>query len=132
MSKPKPTVFVIDDDSSVRNSLARLVDSYGFNKETFASAEEFLTREKYEGIGCIVLDVRMPGLSGMGLQSTLNQADDSPPIVFITGHGDISMSVQAMKGGAVDFITKPFDEEELLLAIQKAVERTGERRQPVL
>ena len=122
---PKPTVFVIDDDPSVLKGLARLLKSLGFNAETFASAELFLGREHYDGVGCIVLDVRMPGLSGMDLQDELSRADYSMPIIFITGHGNIPMSVQAMKRGAVDFLTKPFDDEELLEAVKKAIERDG-------
>jgi FixJ family two-component response regulator len=121
MTEPKPTVFVIDDDASVRKSLSRLLRSSGFDTETFASAEQFLEREHYQGVGCIVLDVRMPGLSGMDLQEELNQAGYIMPIIFITGHGDIPMSVQAMKKGAVDFLTKPFDDEELLQAIRRAI-----------
>ena len=123
MTKLKPTIFVIDDDASVRKSLSRLLDSVGFSAESFASADEFLKRERFEGIGCIVLDVRMPGLSGMDLQDELNKADYSMPIIFITGHGDIPMSVQAMKKGAVDFLPKPFDEDQLLDALRKAIER---------
>jgi FixJ family two-component response regulator len=121
-TEPDPTIFVIDDDPSVRKSLSRLLESLGFNTETFASAEEFLKRGHFDGLGCIVLDVRMPGLSGMDLQRELNKADYSMPIVFITGHGNIPMTVQAMKGGAVDFLTKPFDDEELLQAVEKAME----------
>ena len=123
MAKSAPTIFVIDDDASVRKSLSRLLDSVGFSTESFASADEFLKRERFEGIGCIVLDVRMPGLSGMDLQDELNKADYSMPIIFITGHGDIPMSVQAMKKGAVDFLPKPFDEDQLLDALRKAIER---------
>ncbi len=119
----KPTVFVIDDDPSVLKSLARLLRSLGFDAETFASADLFLARKHHDGVGCIVLDVRMPGLSGMDLQDELSQADYSMPIIFITGHGNIPMSVQAMKRGAVDFLTKPFDDEELLQAVKKAIEK---------
>jgi two-component system response regulator FixJ len=118
-----PTVFIVDDDASVRKSLTRLLDSLGFAAETFASAEEFLRRERYEGIGCLVLDVRMPGLSGVDLQEELNKADYTLPIIFITGHGDIPMSVRAMKKGAVDFLPKPFDEKELMDALKRAVEK---------
>ncbi len=118
-----PTIFIVDDDASVRKSLSRLLDSLGFSTETFASADEFLKREHYEGVGCIVLDVRMPGLSGMDLQDELNKADYSMPIIFITGHGNIPMSVRAMKKGAVDFLPKPFDEQELVDALKKAIEK---------
>jgi FixJ family two-component response regulator len=117
----KPTIFVIDDDASVRKGLSRLLRSLGFEVEIFASAEQFLERGSYKGIGCIVLDVRMPGLSGMDLQDELNRAGHSLPIVFITGHGEIPMSVQAMKRGAVDFLSKPFDDKELLRAVNEAV-----------
>ena len=123
MARLKHTIFVIDDDASVRKSLARLLDSVGFSTESFASADEFLKRERFEGIGCIILDVRMPGLSGMDLQEELNKADYGMPIIFITGHGDIPMSVQAMKKGAVDFLPKPFDEDQLLDALRKAIEK---------
>ena len=123
MNSPNPTVFVIDDDPSVLKSLSRLLRSLGFDTETFASAELFLARKHYDGVGCIVLDVRMPGLSGMDLQDELSRADYSMPIIFITGHGNIPMSVQAMKRGAVDFLTKPFDDEELMQAVKKAIEQ---------
>lgn len=116
-----PTVFVIDDDASLRKSLSRLLRSAGYTAETFSSAQEFLRREHFDGAGCILLDVQMPGLSGMDLQEELNKADYHMPIVFITGHGDIPMSVEAMKKGAVDFLTKPFDDEELLHALRAAV-----------
>jgi FixJ family two-component response regulator len=119
----KPTVFIIDDDASVRKSLSRLLRSASYTTETFASAEEFLAREHFNGIGCLLLDVQMPGLSGMDLQEELNKADYHMPIIFITGHGDIPMSVEAMKKGAVDFLTKPFDDKELLQAVEKAIEK---------
>ena len=117
------TVFIIDDDASVRKSLSRLLRSAGYMAETFASAEEFLGREHFNGIGCLLLDVQMPGLTGMDLQEELNRADYHMPIIFITGHGNIPMSVEAMKKGAVDFLTKPFDDKELLQAIEKAIEK---------
>ena len=123
MTALKPTVFVIDDDASVRKSLSRLLRSAGYMAETFASAEEFLGREHFKGIGCLLLDVQMPGLTGMDLQEELNRADYHMPIIFITGHGNIPMSVEAMKKGAVDFLTKPFDDKELLQAIEKAIEK---------
>jgi len=118
-----PTVFVVDDDPSVLKSLVRLLRSLEFDIETFASAELFLARKHYDGIGCIILDVRMPGLSGMDLQEELSHADYSMPIIFITGHGNIPMSVQAMKKGAVDFLTKPFDDDTLLEAVKEAIEK---------
>jgi len=117
------TVFIIDDDASVRKSLSRLLRSAGYTTETFASAEEFLGREHFNGIGCLLLDVQMPGLSGMDLQKELNTADYHMPIIFITGHGNIHMSVEAMKKGAVDFLTKPFDDKELLQAVESAIEK---------
>ena len=123
VAEHNPTVFVIDDDPSVLKSLARLLKSLGFATETFVSAELFLARKHYDGVGCIVLDVRMPGLSGMGLQDELSRADYSMPIIFITGHGNIPMSVQAMKKGAVNFLAKPFDDEELLQAVREAIEK---------
>ena len=122
------TVFVIDDDASVRKSLSRLLRSAGYTAETFSSAEEFLRREHFDGVGCILLDVRMPGLSGMDLQEKLNKADYPMPIVFITGHGDIPMTVEAMKKGAVDFLTKPFDDEGLLQALRAAIEKDRKGR----
>jgi FixJ family two-component response regulator len=128
MVRPEPTVFVIDDDASVRKSLSRLLRSAGYTTETFASAEEFLGRDHYNGIGCLLLDVQMPGLSGMGLQKELNRADYHMPIIFITGHGDIPMSVEAMKKGAVDFLTKPFQDKELLQVIDKAIEKDTHAR----
>jgi FixJ family two-component response regulator len=123
-----PTVFVIDDDASIRKSLSRLLRSAGYTTETFASAEEFLGRDHFNGIGCLLLDVQMPGLSGIDLQKELNKADYYMPIIFITGHGDIPMSVEAMKKGAVDFLTKPFDDKELLQAIEKAIEKDTSAR----
>ena len=128
ITEVKPTVFIIDDDASIRKSLSRLLRSAGHTTETFASAEEFLGREHFNGIGCLLLDVKMPGLSGMDLQEELGQADCSMPIIFITGHGNIPMGVQAMKRGAVDFLTKPFDDEELLQAVKKAIEKDREAK----
>ena len=125
MSVPAPAlVFVVDDDPSVRKSLARLVKAAGYEAETFASVRDFLTRRPCEGPCCLVLDVRMPGLTGLDLQEALRAAGQRLAIVFITGHRDVPVSVKAMKGGAVDFLTKPVDEEALLGAIQQAVART--------
>jgi FixJ family two-component response regulator len=123
-----PTVFIIDDDASVCKSLSRLLRAAGYETETFTSAEQFLKREHGSGTGCIVLDVRMPGLSGVDLQDKLSKADYSMPIIFITGHGNIPMSVQAMKKGAVDFLTKPFDDDELLQAVENAIEKDRKAR----
>ena len=116
-----PLIFIVDDDPSVRKSLTRVVTSAGYAVESYASAQEFMARAPYGGPCCMVLDVRMPGLTGPDLQAALAGSGHRVPIVFITGHGDISMSVKAMKAGAVDFLTKPFDVESLLEAIQRAV-----------
>ena len=123
MTAFKPTVFVIDDDPSVRKSLSRLLRSVGHTVETFSSADEFLGREHFDGIGCMILDVQMPGLSGMDLQAELSKPEYSMPIVFITGHSDIPTSVEAMQKGAVHFLSKPFDDNELLWAMSEAIEK---------
>jgi FixJ family two-component response regulator len=123
MTDPDPIVFIVDDDLSVRRSTERLVQSAGLKVQTFTSAREFLTNARFEGPACLVLDVRMPGLSGMDLQRELTQAGIRVPIIFITGHGDIPMSVRAMKAGAVEFLTKPFRSRGLLDAIRAALER---------
>ena len=119
-----PLVFVVDDDASVRKSLARLVRAAGYEAETFASVGEFLARGPYEGPCCLVLDVRMPGLTGLDLQEALRAAGRRLSIVFITGYRDVPVTVRAMKGGAVDVLTKPVDEATLLGAIRHAVART--------
>jgi FixJ family two-component response regulator len=139
MTNPDPMVFIVDDDLSVRRSTERLVQSAGLKVQTFTSAREFLTNARFEGPACLVLDVRMPGLSGMDLQRELTQAGIQIPIIFITGHGDIPMSVRAMKAGALEFLTKPFRSHNLLDAVRAAIERdrsahkerseTGELRQ---
>jgi FixJ family two-component response regulator len=116
-------VFVIDDDSSVREAIKSLIRSVGMRVETFASAQEFLGSSRPNAPACLVLDVRMPGLSGLDLQYELAQAHINIPIIFITGHGDIPMSVQAMKAGAVEFLTKPFRDQDLLDAIKQAIDR---------
>ena len=121
-----PIVFVVDDDASVREALSSLIRSVGLNVETFSSAQEFLKRQRPEVPACLVLDVRMPGLSGLDLQRELGMAKNGIPVIFITGHGDIPMSVRAMKAGAVEFLTKPFRDQELLDAIQQAIERDRE------
>jgi FixJ family two-component response regulator len=123
-----PVVFVVDDDTSVRKSLARLVKTAGYQAEAFTSVRDFLARPPYDGPCCLVLDVRMPGLTGLDLQEALRATGQRLSIVFITGHGDVRASVKAMKGGAVDFLTKPLDEGTLLAAIQQAVARTLEER----
>jgi len=116
-------VFVIDDDESIRESLKSLIRSVGLRVETFASAQEFLQSERPDVPACLILDVRMPGLSGLDLQRELGEANIHIPIIFITGHGDIPMSVRAMKAGAVEFLTKPFRDQDLLDAIQQALDR---------
>lgn len=121
MTAAAPMVFVVDDDPSVRKSLTRLIGSAGYAVEAFASAREFLARERYPGPCCLVLDVRMPRLTGLDLQEALASAGRRMSIVFVTGHGDVPMSVKAMKGGALDFLTKPVDDKELLAAIERCV-----------
>jgi len=128
MTEPQPTVFVIDDDASMRRALSFLLEAAGYKVEIYSSAETFLTRENYDGIGCILLDVRMPGLSGMELQEKLIRSAYSMPIIFLTGHGEVAMGVQAMKKGAVDFLTKPCDDEQLLAAIRTAIEKDLQAR----
>src|SRR6516164_4732020 len=121
---PEPsTVLVVDDDPSVREALSDLFQSVGLRVEVFASTQEFLKNNRPQGPSCLVLDVRLPGKSGLDFQQELNAADMSLPIVFLTGHGDIPMSVRAMKAGAVEFLTKPFREQDLLDAVQTALER---------
>lgn len=121
MNGSAAVIFIVDDDPSVRKSLTRVMTSAGYAVETFASARDFLTRDPFVGPCCLILDVRMPGLTGLELQEALAGKGHRMPIVFITGHGDISMSVKAMKGGASDFLTKPFDVDNLLDAIQRAL-----------
>jgi len=116
-------VFVVEDDASVREALAGLIRSAGWNVEVYVSAQEFLARPKPDGPSCLVLDIGLPGLSGLDLQSRMAELHQDIPIVFITGHGDIRMSVRAMKAGAVEFLTKPFVEQDLLDGIQLAIER---------
>ena len=121
MTAAGPMVFVVDDDPSVRKGLTRLLASAGYTVEAFASAREFLARAPYAGPCCLVLDVRMPGLSGLELQETLAAAGRRMSIVFVTGHVDVPMSVRAMKRGAADLLTKPVDDKVLLAAIQRAL-----------
>jgi FixJ family two-component response regulator len=122
------TIVVVDDDPSVRRGLERLLRAVGYPVETYASAEQFMERAKLDGPGCLVLDVRMPGKGGLDIQRMLGERGDVLPIIFITGHGDVPTVVRAMKGGAVDFLLKPFDDEELLAAVHQAL--TGKRRPP--
>lgn len=123
MTETEAMVFVVDDEPEVRISTARLLQSADLRVETFGSAQEFLNRRPQDTPGCLVLDVRLPGLSGLDLQRALLEADIHIPIVFITGHGDIPMSVQAMIAGAVNFLTKPFRDQDLLDAIGEALKR---------
>ena len=124
MTQSTPKVFVVDDDASVRRSLSRLLMSGNYQVESFSSAVEFLARDRYhESPACLVLDLSMPGLTGIDLQVRLREIQSPLAIVFITGHGDIPTSVQAMKGGAVDFLQKPFDDTQLLDAVARAIDR---------
>jgi FixJ family two-component response regulator len=125
MPTPVPIVFVVDDDASVRRSLARLLKSAGYEVALFASAVEFWDSGcPQQSPACLVLDIRMPGLTGLELQSRIRELNSSLAIIFITGHGDIPMSVRAMKDGAVDFLPKPFDDTQLLDAVARAIERS--------
>ena len=121
-------MFAVDDDASMREALSRLFRSVGMRAEIFTSAEDFFMFKRPDAPACLVLDVRMPGLSGLDLQRELAAVDLSIPIIFITGHGDIPMSVQAMKAGAVEFLTKPFRDQALLDAIQQAIQRDRANR----
>ncbi len=129
VTKPDTIVFVVDDDPSVREALQGLIQSVGLRIQTFGSAQEFLGSPRPDAPACLVLDVRMPGLSGLDLQRELVNAGVKLPIIFITGHGDIPMSVRAMKAGAVEFLTKPFRDQDLLDAVQQAIERDRIARQ---
>ena len=128
MSEEQPVVFVIDDDPSVRDALAGLLRSVGLEVRSFGSTREFLQSERPDGPGCLVLDVRLPERSGLDFQRELAELGIALPIVFITGHGDIPMSVRAIKAGAIEFLTKPFHDQELLDAIQLGIERDRARR----
>jgi len=128
MSNVAPVVFVVDDDPSVRRAIQRLVESVGLQVELFASAQEFLRSERPDAPSCLVLDIRLPGISGLDFQRQLAEANIHIPIIFITAHGDIPMTVRAMKAGAVEFLTKPFRDQDLLDAIQIALERDRTRR----
>ena len=122
-------VFVIDDDARTRAAMARLLNSVGLHAESFATPQDFLRRKLTDRPSCLVLDVRLPGMSGLDVQRRLTEAGIQIPIIFITGHGDIPMTVQAMKSGAVEFLTKPFRDQDLLDAIQEALQRESETRQ---
>ncbi len=123
MKDTQPVVFIVDDDASVRRSLERLILSMGLAAQSFASAAQFLQSGHREETGCLILDVRMPEVSGLDLQEKLAGAGILLPIVFISGHGTVPMSVRAMKAGAVDFLQKPFDEQELIDAVYRAIDR---------
>jgi FixJ family two-component response regulator len=123
------TVFVVDDDDAMRASIEGLLRSVGLKAESFGTAQEFLSRKAAEGPSCLILDVRLPGMSGLDFQRKLADAGIQIPIIFITGYGDIPMTVRAMKSGAVEFLTKPFRDQDLLDAIHQALERDGARRE---
>ena len=127
MSAAAELCCVVDDDQSMRRSLRRLLTSAGYTAETFSSAEDYLAREIFQGALCLLLDVRMPGLTGPALQEALEERGACEQIVFISGHGDVSTATRAMKKGAVDFLTKPFDGEELIQAVKRALKRSEER-----
>lgn len=129
MSESPPIVFVVDDEPAICLSLKRLVKSVGLEAQTFTSAQEFLRAKRPDGPGCLVLDVRLPGLSGLDLQQELLDAKVDLPIIFISGHGDIPMSVRAIKAGAVEFLTKPFRDQDLVDAIQHGIEKHRVARQ---
>jgi FixJ family two-component response regulator len=128
MKDAKPAVFIVDDDPSVRKSLERLLQSVGLSAKSFGSAAQFLQSGHGQETGCLVLDVRMPEISGLELQEKLAKAGILLPIVFISGHGTVPMSVRAMKAGAMDFLQKPFDEQDLLDAVYRAIERCRQER----
>src|SRR4029077_14169039 len=127
-SAPLPVVFVVDDDPSVRGALSSLVRSIGLRVETFTSAQEFFGAKRPDAVSCLIVDVRLPGLSGLDFQAELTKAKIQIPIIFISGFGDVPMTVRAMKAGAVEFLTKPFRDQDLLDAVQVALERDRERR----
>jgi FixJ family two-component response regulator len=129
MTQATPIIFVVDDDPSIRRATKRLIGSVGMQAELFGSAQEFLRSQRPDVPSCLVLDIRLPGISGLEFQRKLAEADIRIPIIFITAHGDIPMSVRAMKAGAVEFLTKPFRDQDLLDAIQVALERDRARRQ---
>ena len=129
MTQPASVVFVVDDDPSVRRAIKLLLESIGLEVELFGSAQEFPRRGPTKGPSCLVLDIRLPGVSGLDFQRQLNEAKINIPIIFISAHGDVPMTVRAMKAGAVEFLTKPFRDQDLLDAVQSALERDRARRQ---
>jgi len=124
-----PVVYIVDDDASVRRSIQDLLSSVSLRSEAFATPQDFLNSKRADWSGCLVLDVRLPGMSGLDCQSKLAEAGVTIPIIFITGHGDVPMSVRAMKSGAVEFLTKPFRPQELLDAVQQALDRDRKLRE---
>jgi RNA polymerase sigma factor (sigma-70 family) len=128
MASAKPTVFVVDDDASFRRALERLLVASGYAVESFGSATDFINRESPEQPGCVLLDVRLPDLTGLEVQQLITTSGATTPIVFITGHADVATCVRAMKGGAADFLIKPFQEEELLEAVERGLAKDRERR----
>jgi FixJ family two-component response regulator len=129
MTENRPVVFVVDDDPSMRRSLDTLLRSVGLDVQLFSSAQEFMPAKRPDVPGCIVLDVRLPGMSGLTFQEELAKTGVALPVIFVTGHGDVPMTVRAMKAGAVEFLTKPFDDQVLLDAVHAAIERDRARRQ---
>jgi Response regulator len=129
ITKDAPVVFIVDDDASVRRSIQDLLSSVALPSEAFATPQEFLDHQRIDCSGCLVLDVRLPGMSGLDCQRRLAEAGVTIPIIFITGHGDVPMTVRAMKSGAVEFLTKPFRPQELLDAVQQALDRDRELRE---
>jgi FixJ family two-component response regulator len=128
MTSPKPLVFVIDDDASVRKGVARLLRSADYQNELFQTASDFLARPPHPGPSCVIVDVKMPGLNGIDLQDALIQRRREDQLIFITGHGDIPMCARAMKAGAIDFLPKPFKSGELLRCVERALNRSTEQR----
>ena len=128
-SADTPTVFIVDDDGRMRAAMQRLLKSVGLHSESFATPQDFLRHKLPDGPSCLVLDVRLPGMSGLEVQQKLTEAGVRIPIIFITGHGDIPMTVQAMKSGAMEFLTKPFRDQDLIDAIQQALKSNAEARQ---
>jgi FixJ family two-component response regulator len=126
MSAPDvPTVFIVDDDAGVRESLQELFESVGLHSQSFGTAQDFLAAGRGNGLSCLILDVRLPGISGLDLQHELRRGKISIPIIFLTAHADVPMSVKAMKSGAVEFLTKPFRHQDLLDAVQRSLTRAG-------
>lgn len=128
MKNRGPTVYVVDDDPSMQRSLSLLIKSVGYDVKVFASADEFLKHKHSGGSSCLVLDIRMPGMSGIRLQEKLKEKGIAIPVIFITGHGDVTMSVKAMKNGAIDFLPKPFNDQDLIDAIYQALEKDKKAR----